>query len=176
MFQTLLPAFWSAVRKSVLYTGRSKHGRWRVSPGAETGFHFLRSGYTVVLARSWLFNSPLDSMGQQILPVSFPFWDGFLSLSIFFTVISNVTVNILINSSCFHALFYQNEFLKVELLSVQFSCSVVSFCDPMNRSTPGLPVHHQLPEFTQTHVHWVSDAIQPSHPLSSPSPPAFNLS
>ena len=46
----------------------------------------------------------------------------------------------------------------------------------MNRSTPGLPVHHQLLEFTQTHVHRVSDAIQPSHPLSSPSPPAFNLS
>ena len=45
----------------------------------------------------------------------------------------------------------------------------------MNHSTPGLPVHHQLPEFTQTHVHWVSDAIQPSHPLSSPSPPTFNL-
>ena len=45
------------------------------------------------------------------------------------------------------------------------------FCDPMNRSMPGPPVHHQLPEFTQTHVHWVSDAIQPSHPLSSPSPP-----
>ena len=49
-------------------------------------------------------------------------------------------------------------------------------CDPMNRSTPGLPVHHQLPEFTQTHVHQVSDAIQPSHPLSSPSPPAPNPS
>ena len=46
----------------------------------------------------------------------------------------------------------------------------------MNCSTPGLPVHHQLPEFTKTHVHWVGDAIQPSHPLSSPSPPAFNLS
>ena len=46
----------------------------------------------------------------------------------------------------------------------------------MNRSTPGLPVHHQLLEFTQTHVHWVGDAIQPSHPLSSPSPPALNLS
>ena len=61
----------------------------------------------------------------------------------------------------------------------QFS-SVTQSCpalwDPMNRSTPGLPVHHQLPEFTQTHVHWVSDAIQPSHPLLSPSPPAFNLS
>ena len=61
--------------------------------------------------------------------------------------------------------------------SVQFSRSVVSYSLlPMNCSTPGLPVHHQLPEFTQTHVHRVSDAIQPSHPLSSPSPPALNLS
>ena len=51
-----------------------------------------------------------------------------------------------------------------------------TLCDPMNCSTPGLPVHHQLLESTQTHVHWVGDAIQPSHPLSSPSPPAFNLS
>ena len=58
--------------------------------------------------------------------------------------------------------------------SVTQSCPTL--CDPMNRSTPGLPVHHQLPEFTQTHVHWVSDAIQPSHPLSSPSPAALNLS
>ena len=58
--------------------------------------------------------------------------------------------------------------------SVAPSCPTL--CDPMNRSMPGLPVHHQLQEFTQTHVHWVSDAIQPSHPLSSPSPPAFNLS
>ena len=63
--------------------------------------------------------------------------------------------------------------------SVQFSSVTQSFltlCDLMNRSTPGLPVHHQLPEFTQTHVHRVSDAIQPSHPLSSPSPPAPNPS
>ena len=51
-----------------------------------------------------------------------------------------------------------------------------TLCDPMNHSMPGLPVHHQLPEFTQTHVHQVSDAIQPSHPLSSPSPPALNIS
>ena len=49
-------------------------------------------------------------------------------------------------------------------------------CDPMNHSTPGLPVHHQLLEFTQTHVHRVGDAIQPSHPLLSPSPPALNPS
>ena len=59
--------------------------------------------------------------------------------------------------------------------SVQ-SLSRVRLCDHMNRSTPGLPVHHQLLEFTQTHVHCVGDAIQPSHPLSSPFPPAFNLS
>ena len=58
--------------------------------------------------------------------------------------------------------------------SVAQSCPTL--CDPMNHSTPGLPVHHQLPESTQTHVHCVSDAIQPSHPLSSPSPPALNLS
>ena len=61
--------------------------------------------------------------------------------------------------------------------SVQFSRSVVSnSCDPMNHSTPGLPVHHQLLEFSQTHVHQVGDAIHPSHPLSSPSHPALNLS
>ena len=61
--------------------------------------------------------------------------------------------------------------------SVQFSSfSCVRLFDPMNRSTPGFPVHHQLPESTQTHVHWVGDAIQPSHPLPSPSPPALNLS
>ena len=58
--------------------------------------------------------------------------------------------------------------------SVAQSC--LTLCDPMDRSTPGLPVRHQLPEFTQTHVHHVSDAIQPSRPLSSPSPPIFNLS
>jgi len=54
--------------------------------------------------------------------------------------------------------------------------SFPTLCNPMNRSTPGLTVHHQLPEFTQTHVHLVSDAIQPSHPLSSPSPLAPNPS
>ena len=63
--------------------------------------------------------------------------------------------------------------------SVQFSSvakSCPTLCDPMDCSTPGLPVHHQFPESTQTHVHRVSDAIQPSHPLSSPFPPALNLS
>ena len=61
-------------------------------------------------------------------------------------------------------------FSSVQLLSR------VRLCNPMNPSTPGLPVHHQLPKFTQTHAHRVGDAIQPSHPLSSPSPPAPNPS
>ena len=59
--------------------------------------------------------------------------------------------------------------------SVQFSHSIMSLCDPMECSSPGFPAHHQLPELAQTHVHQVGDAIQPSHPLLSPSPPAFNL-
>ena len=67
--------------------------------------------------------------------------------------------------------------ILLENLSVQFSCSVVSdSLQPHNCSMPGLPVHHQLPEFTQTHAHWVNDTIQPSHPLSSPSPAASNPS
>ena len=61
-----------------------------------------------------------------------------------------------------------------QLSSVAQLC--LTLCDPLDCSTSGLPVHHQLPEFTQTHTHWVGDAIQPSHPLLSPSPPAFNLS
>ena len=65
-------------------------------------------------------------------------------------------------------------FDSLQFSSVPQLCPTL--CDPMNRSTPGLSVHHQLPELTQTHVHWVGDAIQPSHPLSSPSPPTLNLS
>ena len=64
--------------------------------------------------------------------------------------------------------------LIIQFSSVTQSCPTL--CDPMNHSMPGLPVLHQLPEFTQTHAHWVGDAIQPSHPLSSPSPPAPNPS
>ena len=67
-----------------------------------------------------------------------------------------------------------DKFTSDQIRSVAQSCPTL--CNPMNRSTPGLPVHHQLPEFTQTHVHPVSDAIQPSHPLSSPSPLAPNPS
>ena len=69
--------------------------------------------------------------------------------------------------------------IVTDFIFVQFSSvaqSGLTLCNPINRSTPGLPVHHQLPESTQTHIHCVSDAIQPSHPLSSPSPLALNLS
>ena len=66
-------------------------------------------------------------------------------------------------------LYFDTEFSSVAQLSP-------ILCDPMDCSMLGLPVHHQLPEFTQIHVHWVGDAIQPSHPLSSPSSPAFHLS
>ena len=67
-----------------------------------------------------------------------------------------------------------SQVLWVQFSSVAQPC--LTLCNPMNCSTPGLPVHHQLPESTQTHVHWVGDTIQPSHPLLSPSPPALNLS
>ena len=68
----------------------------------------------------------------------------------------------------------ETNYPSVHFSSVAQLC--LTFCDPMDCSTPGLPVHHQLLEFTQTHAHWVGDAIEPYHPLSSPSPPAFNLS
>ena len=75
--------------------------------------------------------------------------------------------------------FHNFLFCILQFSSVQFSSVAQlcpTLCNPMNCSTPGLPVHHQLPESTQTHVHRVGDAIQPSHPLSSPFPPALNPS
>ena len=81
----------------------------------------------------------------------------------------NIAVNNVMNTGV------QTSIQVPGLHSVQFSSvaqSCPTLCDPMNCSMPGLPVHHHLPEFTQTHVHWVGNAIQPSHPLSSPSPPA----
>ena len=71
-------------------------------------------------------------------------------------------------------IYYLHQSFLVQFGSVTQSCPTL--CNPMNCSMPGLPVHHQLPESTQTHFHEVHDTIQPSHPLSSPSPPALNLS
>ena len=101
-------------------------------------------------------------------------------------------VNVLLSSVCMHAqsrlTLWPNGLLGtfihgifqtgiqgwVQFNSVAQSC--LTLCDSMNCSMPGLPVHHQLPESTQTHVHWVGDVIQPFYPLSSPSPPALTLS
>ena len=82
-------------------------------------------------------------------------------------------------SSCLNGLTFSLCQKQCSISSVQFSAVTQlcpTLCDPMNCSTSGLPVHHQLFEFTQTHAHRVSDAIQPSHPLSSPSPPTTNPS
>ena len=86
----------------------------------------------------------------------------------------NLTVVLLIIKSIFQLTGGSVVLSSVQFSSVAQSCPTL--CDPMNRSTPGLPVHYQLPELTQTHVHRVSDAIQPSHSLTSPSPPAPNTS
>ena len=93
--------------------------------------------------------------------------------------IDNMLIILTLKSKSFYYDYIHQIIMWYTFSSVQFSSldqSCPTLCDPMNCSTPGLPVHHQLLEFTQTHVHRVSDAIQPSHPLSSPSPPAPNLS
>ena len=95
---------------------------------------------------------------------------AFLLVRLLVSVIFKIAVNSYILGINMALIYYRSD----QIRSVAQSCSTL--CDPMNHSTPGLPVPHQLPEFTQTHVHRVNDAIQPSHPLSSPSPPAPNPS
>ena len=116
-----------------------------------------------VLQRSAFFTVPLShpymTTGKTIALTRRTFFGKVMSL--LFNMLSRLVIIFLPMSS-------------VQFSSVAQLC--LTFCYPMNRSTPGLPVHHQLPEFTQTHVHQVSDAIQPSHPLSSSSPPAPNPS
>ena len=106
-------------------------------------------------------------------------------ISTIFLSIWNVLVYVIVvlrslfNSSFIWSLFLNFDKWNQAIFSVQFSSvaqSCLTLCDPMDCSTPGFPVHHQLPQFIQTHVHWLSDAIQPSHPLSSPSPPALSPS
>ena len=92
---------------------------------------------------------------------------------LFFFLIFLLKDNCFIEFCCLLSNLNMNQ-PSVQFNSVAQSCPTL--CDPTNRSTPGLPVHHQLPEFTETHIHRVSDAIQPSYSLSPPSPPALNLS
>ena len=109
------------------------------------------------------------SISYSGLPFHLVYVLQFLHLFFFFNVLSQAL------NKCSRKLLYT----YICISSVQFSSvaqSCPTLCDPMAWSMPGLPVHHQLLEFTQTHVHWVSDVIQPSHPLLSPSPPTLNLS
>ena len=122
--------------------------------------------------------SPSPLAQQPDLPLAFPVSKND---NIFMGVCLSLTLRILLALFLCHMPFHSQPVPKPHTLfsSVQFSSvtqSCPTLCDPMNRSTPGLPVHHQLPEFTQTHVHPVGDAIQPPHPLLSPSPPAPNPS
>ena len=88
-----------------------------------------------------------------------------------------ITLNIQLLSGCKHSCsMISNSIPRYIFLKTSVVQSCPTLCDPTDCSTPGLPVNHQLPEFTQTPAHWVGDALQPSHPLSSPAPPAFNLS
>ena len=85
-----------------------------------------------------------------------------------------IHVYVWLRSFVVHLKLSQNCYSAIQFSSVAWSCPTL--CDAMDHITTGLPVIHQFPEFTQTHVQWDSDAIQPSHPLLSPSPPSFNLS
>ena len=82
----------------------------------------------------------------------------------------------LLNFFILTVLIEASEFYRYNIMFSSATQPCPTLCDPMNHSTPGHAAHHKLPEFTQTHVHWVGDAIQPSHPVLSPSPPGFNLS
>ena len=132
---------------------------------------------------------PVFSLGQWDTPMDRGAWrPTFHKVAKSWTRLNYITLTILTQKYththththtllAWHEPNNQSEAFQVTLRSYQtrsVAQSCPTLCDPMNCSTPALPVHHQLPEFTQTHVHWVSDAIQPSHPLSSPSPLAPN--
>ena len=131
----------------------------------------LLSGLTVGYRQDlfyWLHYLSLPNFNSLLVHVLCYDWEKCMNISL-----QSVCLCYFIFSSCFCF-----SLMKI-LCSVQFSSvaqSCPTLCNPMNHSTPGLPVHHQLPEFTQSHVHRVGDAIQPSHPLSSPSRPAPNPS
>ena len=129
----------------------------------------------------WLFATPWTAAHQASLSITNS-WSLLKLMSITSVMTSNHLIlchPLLLLASIFPSIRVFSNELVLHISSVQFSSvtqSCPTLCDPLNRSTPDLPVHHHLPEFTQTHVHWVGDAIQPSYPLSSPFPPASNPS
>ena len=137
---------------------------------------------------SGLFTAMSNSIWNFLLVSDFLIYKNFFVYDWFVNMISSQPFLRVINNFFHFSLFPSYLVISSILLSLAvydvncpqfslFSHSVKSnSLQPMYCSTPGFPVHHQLPELAQTHVHWVGDAIQPSHPLSSPSPPTFNLS
>ena len=112
----------------------------------------------------WLFCFKYQNNDEPYMPLGL-FLDSFHVLQSFFEKLTNRR-----NSNP----GWTPQFSSVQFSSIAQSCPTL--CDPMDSSMPGFPVHHQFPEFTQTHIHWLGDAIQPSHSLLSPSCPAFNHS
>ena len=120
------------------------------------------------------------SLKSSVTLNCYPQWPESSSVPFFTSPQSFENYPMILRLLCFKVSQYVIFLSADRLLSCCKVSSVTQSCptlwDPMDCNTPGFPVHHQLPELAQTHVHWVSDAIQPSHPLSSPSLPAFNLS
>ena len=125
------------------------------------------TAWALVPIISYSVNSSFIKLCLDYMSFFFPHWDPSRAL---------LSLPWIIEGASHHGLYHKpySPSSSVHFSSVTQSCPTL--CNPMNCSIPGLPVHHQLPEFTQTHVHRVSDAIQPSHPLSSPSPAAPNPS
>ena len=125
--------------------------------------------YIMLLQRGWRFYF----IGEDKKPGK---WRRcYVSVLLFFTHISLMCCSVTQKSMSFNGLYHFSQWIFFTWFSsVAQSCPTL--CDPMDCRTPGFPVHHQLPELAKTHTHWVSDAIQPCHPLLCPFPPAFSLS
>ena len=134
-----------------------------MSPPSWTSLPLLTPSHLSRLLESTRFDLPA-SYGKFPLVIYFTYVSIYVSILLFEFVPPSPSPTV--PTSLFSV--SASPFSSVPFSSVAQSCPTL--CDPMNHSTPGLPVHHQLPEFTQTHVHRVGDAIQPSHPLLSPSP------
>ena len=140
---------------------------------------------TISIQKYWpqfiKFKNQRDKKGQDLFYLGFLYM---LSICVFFFFfeLQSLSPVLIFKMPIWHSIWISNRHLNMHVQkfsSVQFMSDAQScptLCDLMNCSMPSLPVHHQLPEFTQTHIHRVRDAIQPSHPLSSPSPPASNPS
>ena len=155
----LFATLWTVAHKAPLSVGFSRQEYWSGLPGPPPG-DLLDPGFEPMCLKS-------PTLAHGFFTTSTT-WEAQCASSTLYKYSTTCIILDVIYSKNISI------FSSVQFSSVAQSCPIL--CDPMNHSMPGLPVHHQLLEFTQTHVHPVGDAIQPSHPLSSPSPPAPNPS